>query len=263
MTILRCVWPVTDLLETPEEDRKFTGAGGSQILWGEPFTVEEERGGYARGFCQTGETLYPGWVRKDALGPSETPPSHTVRLPLANVYAEPHLKACVIATLPFGALLKTEETRNGFAFAPQTLGWIFARAVRNVSAPLTDYVQTALLFENVPYLFGGRSAISGIDCSALVQLALTAAEIPCPRDSKDQREQLSAPLFETLDARTCPERGDIAFFPGHVGIMTDAETVLSANSQAMAVTCDPLETMKALYETREGQGLLCLKRRLG
>ena len=38
-------------------------------------------------------------------------------------------------------------------------------------------------------------------------------------------------------AKRC-KRGDLVFFPGHVGIMADAENIIHANGTAMAVSVE-------------------------
>ena len=54
----------------------------------------------------------------------------------------------------------------------------------------TAYVEAAELFLGTPYLWGGNSNTS-IDCSGLVQAALTASGIPYPEDSDQQEKQLA------------------------------------------------------------------------
>ena len=85
----------------------------------------------------------------------------------------------------------------------------------------------------VPYRWGGRSG-DGVDCSGLVQMALAAARIAAPRDS-DQQRTLGRPV-----ERGCGlARGDLVFFPGHVGMMVDGERLIHANAYWMAVSVEP------------------------
>ena len=69
----------------------------------------------------------------------------------------------------------------------------------------------------------------------LVQIALTACGIAAPRDS-DMQQALGEPV--PPDAAFI--RGDLLFWPGHVGIARDAETLLHANAFHMAVAAEPL-----------------------
>src|SRR5690606_30525382 len=98
-----------------------------------------------------------------------------------------------------------------------------------------DAVDHALRLMGVPYLWGGRSA-RGIDCSALVQLSLMAAGIAVPRDSDMQAALAGVPLAPDAP----PERGDLVFWDGHVGLLRDPETLVHANAHHMAVTVEAL-----------------------
>jgi cell wall-associated NlpC family hydrolase len=98
-----------------------------------------------------------------------------------------------------------------------------------------DLVAIAGRLTGVPYLWGGRTA-RGIDCSGLVQLAMAAAGLPAPRDSDMQAALIGKPL----DPEAPLQRGDLVFWRGHVGILTDADRLLHANAHAMAVAEEPL-----------------------
>ena len=117
-------------------------------------------------------------------------------------------------------------------------GWVHARHLAAIADKAPDFVTVAERFVGTPYLWGGRTSI-GIDCSGLVQLALLAAGIHCPRDSDQQAEALGA-LVSADGTGFTFRRGDLVFFPGHVGMMTDTVTLLHANAYHMQVVAEPL-----------------------
>ncbi|MFC6667030.1 C40 family peptidase [Deinococcus radiopugnans] len=94
-----------------------------------------------------------------------------------------------------------------------------------------DPAALALRFLDTPYVWGGRSAW-GLDCSGLSQLAFAAFGQFLPRDADQQQEALTVV--------TAPQRGDLAFFPGHVGVMLDGQRMVHANATHMRVTVETL-----------------------
>ena len=111
-----------------------------------------------------------------------------------------------------------------------------------------DWVAEAERLLGAPYLWGGRGS-TGLDCSALVQLALQAAGLECPRDSDMQ----AAELGRTLAQGAATERGDLMFWNGHLGIMLDATRLLHANSHHMAVAIEALDAARArILDAGEG-----------
>ena len=141
---------------------------------------------------------YVGFVRTDAIGPLPPEPTHRVTALRTFVYPGPDMKLPPTASLSIGsriALAGTIETRGTrFRLDRRAAARpIVACHVAPLDAPPEpDYVAVAERFLNVPYLWGGRTSI-GLDCSALVQLALMAAGIAAPRDTDMQRDQLGAP----------------------------------------------------------------------
>ena len=127
---------------------------------------------------------------------------------------------------------------------------------RRSDAYADDFVGVAERFRHVPYYWGGKS-VQGLDCSGLVQLALEACGIACPRDSDMQEQGLGTALqINDLDGL---RRGDLVFWNGHVGIMTDSSTLLHANGHHMMVVAEPLREAVDRIAGQHGQ-ITSLKR---
>ena len=128
--------------------------------------------------------------------------------------SRPHIKLPPIAPLPLGAALAVVREQDRFAVAPAGLrAGESSRAARHVEH---DFVAVAERFLGTPYLWGGKTSL-GLDCSGLVQVALDACGIACPRDSDMQEAALGTPIAH----RGNPRRGDLVFWKGHVAIVRD------------------------------------------
>ena len=71
-------------------------------------------------------------------------------------------------------------------------------------------------------------------------MAMLAAGMQVPRDS-DQQEAHLAALWTDVTRMVDRQRGDVVFWPGHVGIMTDSEHLLHANGHWMDVTLEAFD----------------------
>ncbi|MEM6729690.1 MAG: NlpC/P60 family protein, partial [Pseudomonadota bacterium] len=209
--------------------RSASGARDKQLLFGARFHVLEERDGWAFGYDP--RDGYVGYVEGAALG-EVSQPTHRVVAQLAPLYSDADFKARDIGLLPFGSRLRVTETENGMARIEDG-SWIMEQHIVPVTAHPTDWVHVAEGFFATPYLWGGNSAL-GIDCSGLVQSALWAAEIPCPRDA-DMQEG----AFEIAEGQ--PQRGDLVFWKGHVAIMVSGEALLHANLHHGTVARESLD----------------------
>lgn len=93
----------------------------------------------------------------------------------------------------------------------------------------TDFIQTAFMLLNAPYLWGGRSPF-GIDCSGFTQLVFKLNGIQLPRDAYQQVEK-GFPLSFVEEAQAA----DLAFFDNedgkivHVGILLDQHQIIHAS----------------------------------
>jgi cell wall-associated NlpC family hydrolase len=224
--------------------RRKSAAGApldTEILKGEIFTVfETAAGGLAWGQLETDG--YVGYVPATALSPALVPaPTHHVGVLRAFVYSEPDMRSQPLAALSFGAAVAVErevETRDvrylGLAGGE---GWVGSVALAPAGVPLgSDYVAFAERFLGAPYLWGGRTSL-GLDCSALVQLSLAAVGKAAPRDSDLQEKLLGSALVDGVGAVA---RGDLLFWPGHVAICRDRESIVHATGTLMAVVIEPL-----------------------
>ena len=99
----------------------------------------------------------------------------------------------------------------------------------------------------LPYIWGGISS-DGLDCSGLVQSALWATGQGCPRNSGEQKSLLGA----SLNLESSLQRGDLIFWPGHVGIMQDGEHMIHANGYHMRVEAEPLKVAAQRIEKSDG-----------
>ena len=174
-------------------------------------------------------------------------PTHRIAQPITHVYPAPALKTRPIGWLSYGALVRVEGAAAGFK-ALSTGGFVLAPHLARREAAAADWVAEAERLLGAPYLWGGRGS-TGLDCSALVQLALQAAGCDCPRDSDMQEAELG----RTLAQGTAPERGDLMFWKGHLGIMLDATRLLHCNAHHMAVAIEPLDAVQArILDAGEG-----------
>jgi cell wall-associated NlpC family hydrolase len=96
-----------------------------------------------------------------------------------------------------------------------------------------------------------------MDCSGLVQLALNAAGIECPRDSDMQQGGLGEDPGPVPSTKL--QRGDLIFWTGHVAIARDAATIVHANAHHMATTIE--NTADAIARIRvTGSEITAIKR---
>ncbi len=238
---------IADLRREPEDG----AALDSQLLFGETVLVFEERDGWA--WLQNETDGYVGYAPGAALGDETATASHKLTAPRSFLYPEPDIKAPPLEVLSLGARAAVSGEDGAFSQVPG--GWIYSRHLAPVAQSFPDYVETALGLLGVPYLWGGRSTI-GLDCSALVQLALDRAGIACLRDSGQQETTLG----EARPADRPPERGDIVYFPGHVAIALDATRVVHANAKDMLTTIEPLEDVVARVVAESGRGVTSIRR---
>lgn len=220
------VAPAAAIRSAPSLDAAQT----SELLFGEGFALLDLTGGWAWGYSLADH--YVGYLAADALG-APVAATHRVEAIEAMLHSAPDAASGGPAVLPRGALVTGEAEGEWLATAH---GYLPLAALVGADATASDPVTVAEAMIGAPYLCGGRTA-KGIDCSGLVQLAWASAGVPLPRDS----DLIWAALAAEADADLASlARGDLVFFPGHIGIMADADRIVHASRRWNDVRAEPL-----------------------
>jgi cell wall-associated NlpC family hydrolase len=206
----------------------------TQALMGEIAQVFDVADGWA--WCKLTGDGYVGYINADALSDQVHTPTHRVALASTIIFPKADLKTQPVKYLTFNSMI-TATGQAGDYLELATGGFVYAAHCASVDAYQSDYVFAAEMFVGTPYLWGGKG-IAGLDCSGLVQVALESSGRKALRDADMQEETVGTPLqINDLDGL---RRGDLVFWNGHVGIMSDAATLLHANGHHMAVVKEPL-----------------------
>jgi len=208
----------------------------TEALKGERVTVYETEEGWAWG--QLAADGYVGYLPASALAPLGPPATHKVVALRTLIFPGPDIKLPPLEALPLGAQIAITRIEGRFAVTPAG-GHIASRHLCPLDTNESDFVAVAERFVGAPYLWGGKTVL-GLDCSGLLQVALTACGIPCPRDS-DMQEQALGKLFAPELEASNFRRGDLIFWKGHVAIVRDQTTLLHANAFHMAVAIEAVK----------------------
>ncbi len=210
----------------------------TEALKGERVTVYETND---EGWCwgQLDRDGYVGWLPAEALAAPGPRATHAVTALRTLAFPGPSIELPPAAAYSLGCRLAVTRIEGALAATPS--GWVPARHLAPLGAREPDFVAVAERFVGVPYRWGGKTSL-GIDCSGLVQVALTAAGLACPRDSDMQERALGEAIAAGLDGL---RRGDLVFWKGHVAIVRDAATVVHASAFNMAVAIEPVAEVVA------------------
>lgn len=241
-TLMQVVEPVISVHKAPRSDAMQL----TQALLGETVKLFHAEEGWA--FVQLMRDGYVGYVNSTALSAVIAEPTHRVAVPSTFMYPESSLKTQPAVLVTLNAQVNVVEETGGYSRLSSGR-FVFSGHLKPVSTVEHDFVSVAEMFQHVPYYWGGKSAL-GLDCSGLVQVALEACGMAARRDSDMQEASLGHQLLvNDLDGL---KRGDLVFWKGHVGIMTDAHTLLHANGHHMMVVAEPLKDAVERIAARYG-----------
>lgn len=211
------------------KDSASTSEMVTQLLFGETYTVVEDKEDWVQ--IITTYDNYPCWIsgkQHYSISEAEYNSINQTYLSSELIQVINNVKTNSVFPLTIGATLfnfKNNQCDLGslsFSFEGQTTNSTEKKSIQEV-------IETAYLFLNAPYLWGGRSPF-GIDCSGFTQLVYKLNGYKIPRDASQQVE-LGAPLSFVEEA----EPGDLAFFDNeagnivHVGIILDNQQIIHAS----------------------------------
>jgi NlpC/P60 family/Bacterial dipeptidyl-peptidase Sh3 domain len=246
--IRSCIVPSAMMHE--QADGESTGI--SELIYGEDFAVLDVAGIWAWGY--TVHDDYLGYVALAAL--SERPiAGHFVTTSGALLLSAPDIKSQTKLRLHMGAKLVCGPPVAGGDFLECDGGFVATAHVAEFGAVAGDPASLAEKLIGTPYLWGGRSG-DAIDCSGLVQLVYGMKGIALPRDTDMQQDVAGRSLGEGESLI----RNDLVYFPGHVGIMADSETLIHATAHHMQTVSEPLADVVARYAGNEAGAILARRR---
>ena len=205
----------------------------TQILFGETFSILEERGSWL--LVSMHFDNYEGWIdHKQALKVTDefiekvnTGSNHFVTDKITECYSKSDSTFMIVGK---GSVLPL-YAGNTFHLGTNTYTTIGKSKAIPKKFSSSKVASTAMDYLNVPYLWGGRS-IMGIDCSGLVQIVYRQCGLYLPRNAA-QQAQKGNPIDFVDEALP----GDLAFFDNlegeiiHVGIVTEPGKILHASGQ--------------------------------
>jgi cell wall-associated NlpC family hydrolase len=214
----------------------------TELLHGQRFDI------YGRGrnwLWGQARSLIIGYIASRSISESAFQPTHSIITLRAPVFSKPDIKSRIIQALPLNAQVCAHSDIESFIQIGAG-AYLHKRHVRLMTRPpeVSDFVAVAETYLHAPYIWGGTSLL-GVDCSGLVQMSLCAVGVDAPRDADMQERGLGSQIDAPM------KRGDLVFWPGHVAILRDADTIIHANAHHMMTAIEPLkEALSRIGEAR-------------
>lgn len=186
----------------------------SQLLYGETFSILEERSKWSR--IRTSFESLEAWIENKQF--IKIPEATFEQLKGEDLLLSADLMEFLTAEghlipIPLGSVL------NGIYLFDQH----HSGAVTRGNQPKDKIVETAFLYLNTPFLWGGKSPM-GIDASGFTQMVYKLNGYRISRNAADQARQ-----GESLSFIEESEPGDLAFFDGPDGVINHVGIILKDN----------------------------------
>jgi hypothetical protein len=102
------------------------------------------------------------------------------------------------------------------------------------SGGASSLVQAAEKYLGVKYRWGGKDPRTGLDCSGLVFVAFRDIGITAPMSTATQR------FWKSIRVVSSPAPGDLAYWPGHIGIVVGPDKMINAPHTGAVVRYDTI-----------------------
>lgn len=194
----------------------------SQILFGEHFKVLEVKKNWL--YIKLGFDGYQGWI--DAKQVVEITEDQFLGFKDAKCYFSTELLNYIstdkqnLIPISIGSILPN-LTKNTFQINDSN--YTFDGVVRTGKGIKSDLIETAFIYLNAPYLWGGKSPF-GIDSSGFTQMVYKINGYKLFRDAAQQAKQ-----GEVLSFIEESEPGDLAFFDNDEGTIIHVGIILANN----------------------------------
>lgn len=221
-----CVLTAVPLRATPTDKAEMV----TQMLFGETYQIEDSQSKWL--LIKLDDDGYEGWIDRNQHEPLSADLMAKIKskkqLQLSKL-SETFTTTNGCIRLSFGSRVLVDEELP-YAITYKDLTNDNLQPVPG-SFDAIKFVESAKLFVNTPYLWGGKTAF-GIDCSGFTQIIAKASGFMLPRDAHQQAEYGS-----TIDFFQEALPGDLAFFDNeegritHVGVVAENGTIIHASGK--------------------------------
>lgn len=231
---------ITSALATIKAEPDENAASTSEGLYGEWVDVISMENTWRHVRLQ--RDGYEGFVAEhnlESIPDESVTATHIVQSRNTLLFSKPSIKSPVVMRLPFRAHLRVIDTFDE-SFAKTDTGhfvWLSHIAAVGTRHEFKPSQLAQSHFLGAPYLWGGCSP-DGLDCSGLVQALALSQGLDLPRDSKDQ--ELAIPTIIDYKNRKAQ---DLLYWPGHTGILLDADHVLHATANSLNCLVENLHSV--------------------
>jgi gamma-D-glutamyl-L-lysine dipeptidyl-peptidase len=212
-----CRMAVIPIRKEPSEESEMI----SQVLFGERFRVEETLDKWLK--VITVFDHYKGWIDRKFFQETDLEKEMEGRMQpvLHSRIAEVETRDGSLQLIPAGSSLPLyDHSTNSFMIGKERFR--IRPVLGDILLPASQRIfETAQLFINTPYLWGGRS-VFGFDCSGFVQTVFKIHGVALPRETSLQ--VLEGQEIFSLN-NTVP--GDLAFFRNEEGMVNHVGMVLA------------------------------------